>query len=268
MALWLWRVRKRVHMPRVMAVTALAVLVALLITAWRYALVVDAENFLAYLRSRWEVRGSSEVLPEAGYLLRVLLENYRTGFLPLLGSLAALGVWHVFRRSMPPLHKGSLTLLLALVFLPVLLEHVFLLRYAHHDFAVLKGAPFLCILAAVLLAAMPRRMAVAGLLLTVLAGALYFTRLNSPFLSERYYAAYRDMGQSFAAQVTPQQAVFCMGFTPEHQVMWYARRTLFRVDSLEEAREFLRAQGTAEGVVFRLEEGELLHERVTARPGD
>jgi hypothetical protein len=268
MALWLWRVRKHTHMPRVMAVTALAVLVAMLLTAWRYALVVDAENFLAYLRSRWEVRGSSEVLPEAGYLLRVLLENYRTGFLPLLGMLVALGIWHALRRSMPPLHKGALALLLVLVFLPVFLEHVFLLRYAHHDLAVLKGAPFLCILAAVLLAALPRRMAMAGLLLTVLAGALHFTRLNSPFLSERYYAVYRDMGRDIAAHVSPDQAVFCLGFTPEHQVMWYARRTLFRVDSMEQAREFLRAQGTAEGVVFRMEEGELLHERITALPGE
>jgi hypothetical protein len=150
----------------------------------------------------------------------------------------------------------------------VFLEHVFLLRYAHHDFAVLKGAPFLCILAAVLLAALPRRMAMAGLLLTVLAGALHFTRLNSPFLSERYYAVYRDMGRDIAAHVSPDQAVFCLGFTPEHQVMWYARRTLFRVDSMEQAREFLRAQGTAEGVVFRMEEGELLHERITALPGE
>jgi hypothetical protein len=40
-----------------------------------------------------------------------------------------------------------------------------------------------------------------------------------------------------------------MGFTPEPQVWWYARRTLFRVDSLPQAMDLLRAQGNNEGLV-------------------
>ena len=264
MALWYWRVRRRPGMWAVMMVAALAVAAALLLTAWRYALVVDAERFIAYLRSRWAVRGSVDLHGDTGHFLLALLENYRTGFLPLLGIIVALFLWHALRRSLPLLRQGALPVLLLLVTLPVLLEHLLLLRYAHHDFTVLKGAPLLCILGALLLTALPRRMAMAGLVLTAMAGSLYFTRLNTPFLGDRYYGVYRNMGRSMAAEVTPDQAVFCLGFTPEHQVMWYAKRTLFRVDSVEEARALLRAQGTTEGVLFRLEDGELRTQLVRA----
>ena len=84
-----------------------------------------------------------------------------------------------------------------------------------------------------------------------------------PAPPEAHIAKQMDQGLYIAAHADPQGPVFCMGFTPEPQVAWYAKRTLVRVDALDEARAYLRAQGRERGVVF-MENGPVLtHERLT-----
>ena len=235
------------------------VVLALGITAWRYLQVVDANALWGYYTGRFAVRGTTGMAEGPGPHLRQLVVNYRTGYLPVILVVVVLGI--AFRKRIQQL--PGLGLFVLLTGLPVLLDHAFLLQYADHDFAALKGGLLLCGLAGIALANLRRQWSSTLLVATCVGGVLYFYRTNPlPGHDDGRYAQERDMGLTIAAAVKPTEAVFTLGFTPEPQVQWYAKRTLFRIDSLPQAEALLRAQGTQAGVVFQQQEGTLLHQRI------
>lgn len=248
---------------RVMLLAVLGVGLSLGYTVWRWLHVVDADALMAYFTRRYGERGTSMGSGVGSQLIQ-LLTNYRTGYLPVI--LIAIGFMVLaWRRVKSASMRWPLFLALAAV--PVLLDHMLLLQYAGHDFAAFKGGVVLCTLAGMCLGTIPPRWAIAGLLVTCIAGVLYFYRTNPISLPNRFgYADQRDTGLDFAKAAQENETVFTQGFTPEPQVQWYAKRTLFRIDSLDQARSILRAQGIETGVIFRIDEGLLVHDRVTASP--
>ncbi len=262
-----WRARKWPGMYAAMLIAILAVGAALLLTAVRYLSLIDAQELWDYYLTRWAVRGSANIIPEAGTYLGQLAMNYRTGFLPVIALLVVLAGWHLLRRERPWPGGPAAMLLIALAALPVLLDHLFLLRYAHHDFAALKGGVLLCAMAGIMLGRLPIKGAWVTVVLTLALGAGYFHRINPMDLSEASYSRQRDLGLTMRDEVAPQETVLCLGFTPDPQMLWYAERTLFRIDSLEEGRAFLRAQGTAVGVVFEWDAEGARHTRISAFDG-
>lgn len=230
-----------------------AIGLALGITFWRYAGVADASSLWAYYASRLEVRGSVGMEEDVWTHLGRLAVNYRMGFLPVIVLVPI--VWSLRRKALPGV-SPHMKVLLLLTGLPVLLDHLFLLQYADHDFAVLKAGPFLCCLAGRVLAALPVQWSRLGLLATCLAGVLYYYRLNPlPTGEGEALGQARDLGSAIAQVAGPDEPVFTMGFTPEPQVWWYAKRTLFRVDSLPQVQEHLRLTGFSSAVVFGREGG-------------
>lgn len=247
-ALWKWRRERDGRWLRIIGLSAAAVVLALGLTWWRYTRSVSAEELWTYLGSRFAVRGSVDMDGGAWPYLRELVVNYRLGYLPVLLLLALLLVrW--WRRQASTTVPG-LSVLVVLTGVPVLLDHVFLLQYAHHDFAALKAGPLLCGLAGIGLAGLSSRWAWGAVVATCVAGVLYFYRVN-PWPDGVRYQAERAMGLRIAEETRPDEAVFTLGFTPEPQVQWYAERTLFRVDSLEQVHAYLRTSGTPGAVVFR-----------------
>lgn len=260
LALWRWwRTRDGAYI-RLLFVTWLAVALALGLTAWRWLQVVDAEALWAYYTGRFAVRGSVDMSEGVVTHIGKLLVNYRISFLPVMLLVAVLGI--AFGKRL--LRVPSMPLFFLLAGLPVLLDHVFLLQYADHDFAALKGGVLLCSLAGVLLTELRAPWSRVVLAVTCVAGVLYFYRTNPlPGRDGGRYAQEQDQGLAIAAAARPEEAVFTLGFTPEPQVQWYAKRTLFRVDSVAQAERFLRDQGTRSGIVFSVDGGAMLtHQRI------
>jgi hypothetical protein len=239
-----WRLRDRQEL-RVMLMAVIGVGLALGYTAWRWLQVVDADVLMAYLSGRYADRGT--VLDGGAWSsLKELLTGYRTGYLPVI--LVALGLALSRWRSVKDTSlRWPVFLMLAAG--PVLLDHILLLQYAGHDFAALKGGVLLCALAGICLAVLRAKWAVSGLVLTCVAGVLYFYRTNSPSNADLSYQ--KRTGEALSAIAGSGEVVFTLGFTADPQMQWYAKRTLLRVDSMAQARTLLRAQGTTRGVVFQ-----------------
>ncbi len=260
LALWRWwRLRDGAYI-RLLFGTWLAVALALGLTAWRWLQVVDAEALWAYYTGRFAVRGSVDMSEGIVTHIAKLLVNYRISFLPVILLVFVLGI--AFRKQL--LAIPTLPLFLLLAGLPVLLDHIFLLQYADHDFAALKGGVLLCGLAGVVLSELRAPWSRVVLMTTCVVGVLYFYRTNPmPGRDGGRYVQEQDQGLAIAAAALPKEAVFTLGFTPEPQVQWYARRTLFRVDSLAQAERILRDQGTASGIVFSVDKRSMLtHQRI------
>ena len=235
---------------RVMLSAMLGVGLALAYTAWRWLQVVDMEHLLAYYTGRYADRGTAL---NAGALpaLKELLTGYRTGYLPVI--LLALG-FAAFRWEKMTDGLLGRRLFLVLAAAPVLLDHALLLQYSGHDFAALKGGVLLCVLAALGLATLPRRVAMVLTSATCVVGGAYFYKTNwiSDMERLRYALVF---GSDLAAQTDGEEVVFTLCFTPDPQTQWYAKRTLFRVDSLPQAKALLRSQGTARGLLISERDG-------------
>lgn len=259
LAIWHWYRSRDTAYVKLLFVAITAVVLALGLTAWRYLQVVDAEALWAYYTGRYDVRGSSDLEEGLWPHLKQLAVNYRVGYLPVILVAMVLGI--MFRKRSSAL--SGLGPFVFLTAMPVLLDHMFLLQYAEHDFAALKGGFFFCGLAALGLANLRPRWSNALVVATCIAGVLYFYRTNPlPGHDDGRYAQERDLGFAIAAEAQPNEAVFTLGFTPEPQAQWYAKRTLFRIDDLQQARDLLRSQGTATGVVFEERDGALVVQRI------
>jgi hypothetical protein len=250
-------------------VTVVAVVVPLLVTAWIYGSAVGLDAFITYLKGRSGFRSTLR----AGDLglwpyVRQVFENYRTAALPvlmlLLVSLALLAQ-RQGRAMLPPLLGFAV-----LTTVPVLLELVFFLEYAGHDFVALKGCVFLCGLAAVILEAAllgvrrPAGMRAAVLGVTCLAGALYYVRQN-PYPDEAATGpgSAIHLGDEVSHRVKPDEVLFTFGTAWEPQTVWYAGRTPMRIRSVEEGAAFLQRYGHDSGMIYRPNDSGGTWERIT-----
>ena len=86
--------------------------------------------------------------------------------------------------------------------------------------------------------------------------------MGTPEFAVPTLAELAGSGHEIAAVASDDEIVFAMGFDPDPQTMWYARRNIRPVQDAEEAREFLRRRGLHHGVIFRPKDGGLVHERI------
>lgn len=248
---WRWWHDRRTPIGVWLGWCAVAVVLAVGLTAWRYLQVIDAEALLAQLRSRYSVRGAFGLEHGLRPVLKQMALNYRIGFLPLILLLALLLVYEVVRsgrrRSVP---EGFWPFVLVSG-LPVVLDHALLLQYAMHDFAMLKAAPLLCGLAGwslCLHTAYRRHLALAA---TCVASILYFYRIN-PLTGHDggRYGQERALGTFIADHAAADEVVFGQGVSTEPQVVWYARRNVIGIADEAAARAFLRDRGLTRGVLI------------------
>lgn len=263
LALWDWWKDRSSKWLAVVFVSALALAIALGLTAWRYLQVIDVQALFVHFADRFAVRGTFAMPDGPWPLLRQLVINYRMGFLPVLLLLVILMVVRYRSKGATQNDAPALPLFIALTGMPVLLDHALLLQYAEHDFAALKAGPLLCGLAGVGLAALPQRWGTGALVATSVAGVLYFYRINPmPGTDHGRYAMEMELGHAIAKQAASDEVVFAIGLSTEPQVVWYAHRNVLGVASVEQAQEFLRERGLAHGVVFRMIGDTLSTERI------
>jgi len=259
-ALWQWRARRDSTRLRLVGAAALGVGMAVMYTAWRWLQAVDADALLAYFAGRYAERGTASMHGVAD-MVSVLALNYRISWLPLLLPLALL----LWKRKIIAIASCALWLFIALTGIPVVLEMLFLLEYTGHDFTALKAGLLLCGLGGLGLTALRSRWSWVALVVTCVAGVLYFYRTNPPWqVDDTRFTWQMEQGVAIANEARADEMVFTLGFTPEPQVQWYAKRTLFRVDDAERALELLHASGNRKGILFRGTDQGLTHERITA----
>lgn len=263
-AVWKWRSTREPNWWRPALLSTLAVALALGYTAWRYTQVVELDQLIAFYRSRFAVRGSVGLDEGIWPHVRQMVVNYRMGYLPLFIGIILLAYFKLKRRTADlTLRPNALTIFMMLAGLPVVLDHVFLLQYADHDFTVLKAGPLLCGLIALGTAQLETRWGVASIVAMCVAGVLYFYRINPlPGKDNGRYAQEQALGLEIGNEALWNETVFTLGFTPEPQVQWYAKRTLFRIDSIPQANELLNAQENATGMVFKKRNDQLEFERI------
>lgn len=258
-ALWQWRAKHDSSRLRLVAAAAAGVGAALLFTAWRWLHVVDAEALLAYFRGRYAERGSAGLSVQWQEAWGTIALNYRINWLPLV---LPIGLFFILRRGRAE-PQLRLTSFVTLTSQPILLEMLFLFDYSLHDFTVLKAGPLLCGLAALGLSSLRARWAWTMLTITCMSGVLYFYRTNpiDSAMDERF-TWQMHQGMSIAHEAGPDEMVFTEGFTPEPQVQWYAKRTLFRIDDVQQALRVLQTAGLTKGVIFRESSGTLSAEHI------
>lgn len=259
-ALWQWRAMRDATRLRLVCAAALGVGAAIGYAAWRWLQVVDAGALPTYFSGRYAERGTASAHGTAS-IFGMLVLNYRISWLPLLLPLALL----LWKRKAIAFGSGAPWLFVALTGLPVLFEMLFLLEYTGHDFAALKAGLLLGGLGGLGLSGLTTRWSWAALIVTCATGVLYFYRTNPPRqVNEARFTWQMEQGMAIANEARTDEMVFTLGFTPEPQVQWYAKRTLFRVDDAERARELLDASGNRKGIVFRETTQGMIHERITA----
>lgn len=243
----------RAQRSRIARNMAFAVALPLVMTALSYTSVVGWQGLQDYLRGRLLHRSSLGPAASGWQALWQVVENFRMGYLPVVLVLLAALPFALRAWWRGTLHvRPGLRVMLVLTGLPVLLEHVFLLDYAAHDFVALKAAPLLAAVVALLLEAVPgqpwavRFPSLVTMFLCAL-GAAYFWRLNAPGGS----TLHRDQGTFIAQHIRPEERFFWSGPLPEPQLVWYAQRTPWSVSGEEEARSILAARGEHSGVLFR-----------------
>ncbi|MBL7944883.1 MAG: hypothetical protein JNN32_02395 [Flavobacteriales bacterium] len=256
-----WR-EARSRLVSLVLLTGLALVAAFGLTAWRFLQVIDAGALLDHYAARFAVRGSigADLWPT----LKQVAVNYRIGFLPVIVLLVVLVLRNTRRKAETSAFSGTLGLFALLSGLPVLLDHLVLLQYAEHDFAALKAAPLLCGLAGWQLSQLGSTWSRVALGLTCLAGVLYFYRTNPlPGHDQGRYAQEQTIGSFIATNAAADEVVFGQGISTEPQVVWYARRNVLGVASIEDAERMLRERDLPRGVVISVSNGELVATHIT-----
>lgn len=256
-----WR-EARSRILSLIMVTALALVAAFGLTAWRFLQVIDADALLDHYAGRFAVRGSVGV--DFWPTVKQVAVNYRIGFLPVIVLLVVLVLRNTLRKAKTSAFSGNLGLFALLSGLPVLLDHLVLLQYAEHDFAALKAAPLLCGLAGWQLTQLGSIWSRVALGLTCLAGVLYFYRTNPlPGHDHGRYAQEQTVGAFIATNAAADEVVFGQGISTEPQVVWYARRNVIGVAGIEAAENLLRERDLRRGVVVSVNNGELVATHIT-----
>ena len=256
-----WR-EARPRLVSLIMLSGLALFAAFGLTAWRFLQVIDAGALLDHYATRFAVRGSVGV--DLWPTMNQVAVNYRIGFLPVIVLLVVLILRNTRRKAETSAFSGKLGLFALLSGLPVLLDHLVLLQYAEHDFAALKAAPLFCGLAGWQLTQLGSRWSRMALALTCLAGVLYFYRTNPlPGHDHGRYTQEQTVGSFIATNAAADEVVFGQGISTEPQVVWYARRNVIGVASIEEAERVLRERDLSRGVVISLNNDKLIATHIT-----
>lgn len=221
-------------------VSTLAVVSALSLTVWQYAQINGVDALLDHLNQRLQVRGSSSIESNDGFLYTKLVEigtvlfNYAVNYFPLILFIVA-GIVFGLRTGLRNSEIGKRFLWSSVI--PVIVLHVSLLNYSGHDFTVLYLSVFLSISAALILIKIaPKNHVIFGLILTLFSIGGYFF-INQPgevsWKGDRYDTS-RKIGLKIKNESEPNCKVYVLTKEVDPMSIVYAGRNVISVGSIEE----------------------------------
>ncbi len=260
---------------RLLAVAVIAPAIGVGLFVLQHSLIIGFSEFIGYLNRQFlyqsGVNETSMVLPWIDHSIRpsVIWENYLRGMTPLFWLLGALLIAAATSLRHKVL-KERFGLVLFLSFLPVVLHHLLLLRFTTvHWYSILKTTYFLIFVASLLIYSIWSvgkwsKWHYLGLTAVVLALA--------PLTNTQYQAYAELLDREFYQRIAhpinglsrDDEVVFMInGLPPFPQTLYYARRNIQHVDSVEAARQWLSESQheTKKGIVF-LRRGDPHHERI------
>lgn len=231
---------------------------ALLLTAFQYSRIAGWDALGQEWLTRFLERsgGSSwNIFPA----ITIITKNYLTSYLPLIIATGVLLIFY-FRRI-----SGASSIFVRFFLfsaVPVILLHVVLPDYSGHDFTTLYGGLFLAVFFGMLLsfAAQKSRRAwmAAVITLVVSFSIVQYYYINPPGEYSRKgdrYADFHDIGKSIATLSAADEVVFLEGIKASAEIVFYAGRNIRQIHDEREAADFLRTHPIAQGVIFRVTNG-------------
>jgi hypothetical protein len=257
----IWR---KVFRWKVAVVIVVAVTAAIMLTVYTYGGIAGWHAMIEYYSGRFDQRGlGGDVI---GSLVQ-LGKNYLYSHLPVLLFLAA-GLWFLFRGNrtgvVVPMPK-SMLMIIGLTAAVVVLHHIIFLQHSGHDFAVLKSAVPLSLLAGWLIHALVQAGIVRVWSATVVIGLVAVTSIAQYYYVNRpgevsikgdRYDAEMEIGLRIASNVADDQVAMIKDVELTPQVLYYAQRNVQPVRHLAEAYEFMRRHPVGKGVLLWIEGGE------------
>ncbi len=253
-------------------VATMATVIPIAITVWQYSAVIGLEGVMDYWWYRFQDRATMQFWTGGPmYHLRILGHNYVLSWLPLLFFLpvAALLIW-LFRRRIRPYTDP---VLLSMLLFPVLIDHAVFLKHAGHDFGALKAGFLLCAVSAWCvdrLGELLWKPQIARAAITIclsLIGIWLYFRINPVADGVKVrYDRQMSWGHQIARTVTDQEIAFAMGWVPEPQEQWYARRNIKPVKTESEALDLLEQRGFRRGVIFIQAQDSLIAQPIVRDP--
>lgn len=229
-------------------------LVAVALTIYQYSSIAGFDIYIEQMAQRYSARGSvggSSIgqfiwwkIKDTGYVV----VNYLTGYLPFLIIL----FWYIFKRrrkrNIFASYSPQMRDFAWISILPVVLLHAVLLNYSRHDFVALYGAMAICVFsvfglnemvhASIITNKVRNILIITGCVLSV--GLYYF--INRPGEISLWgdpYAEQMKIGEYVKEHASDNEVVFMEGYYPDPQTIYYARRNIRPITTLEQIEDIM-----------------------------
>ena len=289
-AFFLWSIARRVRRPIdlwLAGLSAASASAAALLVFAEYSSINGPRAFLQTLAWRFIRRGGFSPSSQLGFTLwnvdtyLAIYHRYREQYTPLLLLIAGLVfVYFLVPRLAQSLRVTNEVQRAAFLFgLPVAMDHILLTNHtAIHNYAALKAAPFLVLVAVFLMDSLARySWGSGGVSLSVstrcaLAVTIVCLMATMKFLRERNDLMPGDshLGTAIRQLSRPNQVVFLLvgpgklAISPN--IFYFAGRDVQSVGREEDARRFLQQHAETEGILFAADlEGNLTGPPIVVR---
>ncbi len=270
---WIWKQRKNMKLLALIMGGWSVAMLALLLMFWQYSLIAGHEVYLEQMFHRYQARGSvkggsiSDFIGTKTIEVLNIFKNYLTGFLPALLILIIWPLSKIRNRQFSITLSENSKMFTWIAILPLIILHLLLLNYSGHDFVQLYGAPAISVLTAILLGELYYMKKLSkGLrntlfaLVVIISVSMYYA-INRPgdasWKGDRY-AIHKEMGEKIRETAKDSEVVFISGLIPEPQLIYYAKRNIVSVDSLEEARAMLKRRNSSQGIIYYIVDDEII----------
>lgn len=258
--------KTKVFMP-LNLITLFVSIAAVALFVFQYSQIAGFDAYVNQMLNRMTERGGLPqtigilaTLKQLGYQIIFLLKTYLTSYLPLFLLLASFLYLTISRAKLRIVFTKNGYRFLWLSTLPVILLHVFLLNYSGHDFVSLYGSLFLSVLIAILfdklkksqtLSTFQLRMGIAFVVMVSILSYYYINRPGEYSFKGDLYAQSQLLGEEIYAQAKSDHVVFIQGkLSVDPQLIYYAKRNILKVATIEEALAFLEKRDIEKGQLF------------------
>ena len=256
--------------------TVTITLILLPLTIYQYSQINGLDAYLGEMINRYIQRGS---LADTGmgvfhffisylWLLKTVIYNYLANYLVIYAFLLIF-VWiAISRKKLKIIFSDNGYRFIWLSVTPVILMHVFFLKYSVQDFTTLYASLFFSVLVGILYdkikktGTIPLRQmqwALTGVVVLMTAQYYVMNYRDSTHLAE-------TAGKEIVANSAKEDVVFWISdsYTVDPQTVFYAQRNIKEVKTADEAKAFLKQRNIATGVIFYVNPRGIKTEKITA----
>lgn len=240
---------------------------AVLLFVFQYSHINGIEAYFNQMLQRVGERGSfhenlSFFTQIKRYILSLIsiIKTYITSYLPLFLLLLSFAFLVVKKAKLRIVFTKNGYRFLWLSVLPVLLLHLSLSNYSGHDFVSLYGSLFLSVLIAILYDKLKEAKTLnnyvlnGGVMVVIFSSIFMYYLINRPgkySWKGDYYAQSMELGKQIAETAKADEVVFAMGKAViDPQLIYYAKRNIKKVNSEQEAIDFLKERKIENGIIY------------------